>query len=499
MVEQVYHALEGVAAYLWGWPMLVFLLATGGMMTVVLGGLQFTKLVPALWAALGPAGRVSHGKGSISNRAALMTALAATVGTGNIAGVATAIAIGGPGALLWMWVSGLLGMALKFAEALLGVHYRVKLADADKYHGGPMYYLSLGAGLPWLGALYAVLIALAAMCIGGMVQNNAIVDVMRGTFGFEPLYVGGMVVVAAALVMFGGVRQIAMVADKLVPAMIVLYVAAGMMVLLANAAYIPQALWLVVDSAFNGHAAAGGFAGAGVMAAMRFGLARGVFSNESGQGSAAIVAATAQTKHPVEQALVSMTQTFIDTIVVCTFTGLVILVSGAWTSEAAASAGAGLTSLAFTAGLGGASIEGIPLGGAIVAVSLLLFSFSTILGWGYYGQQGAVYALGTRVAKPYLAVFLLATFGGAWVLDMAANAKVGVLAVWALADVLVGIMIVPNLIGLWLLAGTVRRLTADYFTVQASGGKYKYPAFYEDRLANTALPVKRKKASMRKR
>lgn len=499
MVAAIYHALESVAAVLWGWPMLAFLLATGCMLTWRLRGLQFVELAGALWAALGPAGSKRHGAGSITNRQALMTALAATVGTGNIAGVATAIALGGPGAVLWMWVSGVLGMAMKYSEALLGVHYRVKLRDANGYHGGPMYYLSLGAGWPLLGMLYAVMIALAATCIGGMVQNNAIADAIASSFGFEPLAVGSLVVLAAAVVMFGGLKQIAQVADKLVPLMIVVYVVAGTMILLANAAYIPMALQLIVDSAFNGHAAAGGFAGAGVMAAMRFGLARGVFSNESGQGSAAIVAAPAQTKHPVEQALVSMTQTFIDTIVVCTFTALVILVTGVWQSDAAVSAGASLTSLAFATGLGGVTVGGYSLGASVVAVSLLLFSFTTILGWGYYGQQGAVYVLGPKAAKPYLVVFLLMTLAGAGALQLAQESKTGVLAVWALADVLVGIMIIPNLLGLWMLSGLVVRLTQDYLAVRTSGGTYKYPAFYEDRLANTTLPVKRGKKALRAR
>lgn len=478
-MQSLHMYLETMSGLLWGWPMLVLLMGTGLMMHVVLRGLPLRLLPVAMWSALGPKGRRVAGKGAISNRAALMTALAATVGTGNIAGVATAIALGGPGAVFWMWVSGIVGIALKFAEALLGVYYREKKPDGS-FLGGPMTYLSKGVGLPWLGTVYGVLIGFAALCVGGMVQANAMADSLGSTFGWSPLWVGAVVAGSAAVIMFGGLSRIAQIADKLVPLMIGVYVLAGSLILLANAAYIIPALELIVHSAFTGTAAAGGFAGAGVMLAMRFGLARGIFSNESGLGSAAIVAATAQTKHPVEQALISMTQTFIDTLVVCTFTALVIVVTGVGQSGAAASAGASLTGLAFSAGLGGATVGGLLLGNVIVAVCLVLFSYTTVLGWGYYGQQGAVYVFGSKVAKPYLVLFLLGTFLGAYMLELASSVKDGVLMVWLLADIATGLLMIPNLFGLWVLRGTVARLTHDYLRVERFGGKYLYPAFHAD-------------------
>lgn len=477
---QSFHTyLETVSGLLWGWPMLVLLMGTGLMMHGVLRGLPLRLLPSAMWDALGPKGSRIAGKGAITNRAALMTALAATVGTGNIAGVATAIALGGPGAVFWMWVSGIVGISMKFAEALLGVYYREAKPDGG-FLGGPMTYLSKGVGLPWLGSMYGVLIAFAALCLGGMIQSNSIADSLGSTFGWSPLWVGVVVAGAAAVVMLGGLNRIAQTADKLVPLMIGVYVLAGSLILVANAAYIWPALELIVRSAFTGTAATGGAAGAGLMLAMRYGLARGIFSNESGLGSAAIVAATAQTKHPVEQALVSMTQTFIDTLVVCTFTALVIVVTGVGQSGLAASAGASLTGLAFSTGLGGAMVGGLQLGNVIVAVCLVMFSFTTVLGWGYYGQQGAVYVFGSKVATPYLLVFLVGTFLGAYMLELASSVKDGVLMVWLLADIAVGLLMIPNLIGLWVLRGTVARLTQDYLRVERFGGKYLYPAFHAD-------------------
>ncbi|MFZ2586893.1 MAG: amino acid carrier protein [Alphaproteobacteria bacterium] len=479
MMISLHSLLETVAGYLWGWPMLVLLMGTGLMMNIALRGLPLRLLVPSMWDALGPKGSRVSGSGAITNRAALMTALAATVGTGNIAGVATAIALGGPGAVFWMWVSGIIGIALKFAEALLGVHYRSRGADGH-LRGGPMSYLSKGVGLPWLGTLYGALIGFAALCVGGMVQSNSMADSLLTTFGWSPMWVGLVVAGSAAVIMFGGLGRIAQAADKLVPLMIGVYVLVGTLILLANAAYVLPALKLIVTSAFTGTAATGGFAGAAVMMAMRFGLARGIFSNESGLGSAAIVAATAQTKHPVEQALVSMTQTFIDTIVVCTFTALVIVVTGVWQSTEVASAGASLTGLAFSTGLGGVTVAGIPLGAAIVAVCLVLFSFTTVLGWGYYGQQGAVHVWGPKVAKPYLVLFLILTFMGAYMLQLAASVKDGVLMVWLLADIATGLLMIPNLFGLWVLRKQVVNLTHDYLAVEKRGGAYKYKAFHEE-------------------
>lgn len=475
-LDALHHVLATVAGYLWGWPMLLLLVGTGVWLTLLLRGMQLWMLYPALKEAFGPEGSKPKGPGSISNRAALFTALAATVGTGNIVGVATAIATGGPGAMFWMWMSGLLGMALKYSETLLGVHYRVRTADGE-YRGGPMYYLTSGARMPWLGKLYALFLAFATLSIGGMVQSNGVADAMHDGFGLSPTWVGVAITFAAALIMFGGVKSIARMADVLVPAMIALYVVGGMLVLMANAAYIPGMFREIFSDAFTGSAMAGGFLGSSLLMAMRYGLARGVFANESGLGSAAIVAAAAKTRHPSEQALISMTQTFIDTFFVCTFTGLVILVTGAWKSADVASAGASLTNLAFDTGLGHLTMMGFPVGSSIVAVCLTLFAFTTVLGWGYYGQQGAVYLLGPKIAKPYLLLFLLCTFFGAAVLDVASTVKDGVAFIWTIADITTGLMMIPNLFALWLLSGTIRRLTFDYLHATRTGRDFIHQPF----------------------
>jgi AGCS family alanine or glycine:cation symporter len=481
-----------VAGYLWGWPMLILLVGTGFWLTLRLRGLQFRMLVPALIQVFGRQNTAA--KGMISNRSALLTALAATVGTGNIAGVATAIALGGPGAMFWMWVSGLLGMALKYSETLLGVHYRVQQTDGT-FRGGPMYYLSKGVQMPVLGGLFALFLAFAALSIGGMVQSNSIADAMLSGFGWNPTLVGGAITLVAATIMFAGLKAIARVADWLVPFMIVLYAGAGILILCANAGAVPGLFHAIFAEAFTGTAAAGGFAGSTVMLAMRYGLARGVFANESGLGSAPIVAATAKTVHPTEQALISMTQTFIDTFFVCTFTGLVILVTGAWQEVGVASAGASLTNVAFNAGLGNVAVAGVPVGSTLVALSLGLFAFTTILGWGYYGQQGAVYLFGKKVATPYMVFFLLCTFFGAAVLDWAASVREGVTLIWTIADIATGLMMLPNLLALCVLAPKVRRLTFDYLRHVETGAPLAYPAFaeseypMESKLSHVAAPA----------
>jgi AGCS family alanine or glycine:cation symporter len=416
--------------------------------------------------------------GAISNRAALWVALAATVGTGNIAGVATAITLGGPGAVFWLWVSGVLGLALKYSETMLGVHYRVTLPDGS-VRGGPMYYLKYGAHLPTLGWLYALALGFAAFSVGAMVQSNSMADVMATSFGVPPVWFGAAITLAAAAIMLGGLQRIADVANYMVPFMIGLFVLTGCTILLFNAAYIPQTFALIFDYAFAPAAAGGGFAGAAVAAAMRYGLARGIFSNESGLGSAAVVAATARTRHPAEQGLIAMTQTFIDTLVVCTFTALVILVSGAWQAQGLASGGGALSAFAFDAGLGFLSVGEVPIGGAIVAISLMLFAFTTILGWGYYGQQGAVYALGAKAAKPYLYIYLVLVFVGAAVIELAPTVREGVALVWLTADITVALMLIPNLIALLILAPTVRRLTRDWLTHQRTGNMLRFAAFHQ--------------------
>ena len=451
-MEGVIQLLGQISSFVWGPLFLVpLLLLTGFYLTIRLRGLQFTELFHSLWLAL-VVRKEEGAEGDISHFQALMTALAATVGTGNIVGVATAIAAGGPGALFWMWITGLVGMATKYSEALLSVHYRT-VDERGEQTGGPMYYLergiggSLGKGL---GIAFAVFASVAAFGIGNMVQSQAVSDAISNsaaTFGMDihPGVVGFVVAVLAALVILGGIKSIGRFTGTFVPLMIVLYMGGASLVLILNYQGIPDAIALVFQSAFSGTAATGGFLGAGVAAAIRFGVARGIFSNESGLGSAGIAAAAAQTKEPVRQALVSMTQTFIDTLVVCSFTGLAIISTGAWNQGLD---GAGLTQAAFRTGLPG------EWGGLIVAVSLTLFAFSTMLGWAYYGEKSLEYLMGEKAVTPYRLIFVVAIFvGSLGTIDF----------VWLLSDILNGMMALPNLIGLVLLAGVIVRETRSYF------------------------------------
>ncbi|MBW7997595.1 MAG: sodium:alanine symporter family protein [Candidatus Glassbacteria bacterium] len=449
-MEQITDAVGYLSNLVWGPPMLILLVGTGVYLTVILRGLQFTTLLPSLHLALVKR-RDPGSEGDISHFQALMTALAATVGTGNIAGVATAIHLGGPGALFWMWITGLFGMATKYAEALLAVKYRT----TDKRGlmcGGPMYYISEGLGWKWLGVLFAVFATVASFGIGNMVQSNSVCDAINTTFGISPTVTGLVITLATGLVILGGIRSIGRVTGLLVPLMIVFYILAALYVLIARADQLGAAFALIFQQAFTPTAAGGGFAGATVMMTIRMGVARGVFSNESGLGSSAIAAAAAQTRHPVRQAMVSMTQTFIDTLVVCTLTGLAIIVSGVWDSG---DTGAGLTTMAFNAVIPG------EVGGWIVAVSLTLFAYSTILGWSYYGEKSLEYLAGERAVMPYRLVFTLVVMVGA-------VSKLNF--VWLISDVMNGLMAVPNLIGLLMLSGVVVKVTAGYFNSKSSGG-----------------------------
>lgn len=446
MVERLDQWVSSASDFVWGPFLLIpLLLLTGLYLTIRLRGIQFTRLWHSLWLAL-VVRKEAEAEGDISHFQALMTALAATVGTGNIVGVATAIAAGGPGALFWMWMTGLVGMATKFAEAVLSVKYRTTDAHG-RQAGGPMYYLSAGiqGGFGrFLGLAFALFAAVAAFGIGNMVQSNSMADSLEASFGF-PVAVSGLVIaLAAAAVILGGIRSIGRFTGVFVPVMIVAYLGGSGFILLRHLAEIPVALGLIFESAFSGSAAVGGFAGAAVREAIRFGVARGIFSNESGLGSAGIAAAAAQTRVPVRQALVSMTQTFIDTLVVCSFTGLALIVTGAWQSG---ENGAPLTQLAFQQGLGG------EWGGWVVTIALTLFAFSTILGWSYYGEKSMEYLLGPRSVMPYRALFVIATFFGAIrSLDF----------VWTVSDLMNGLMALPNLIGLVLLSGVIVREVAEY-------------------------------------
>ena len=451
-MDRLNTIIGSINAFAWGPPMLSILGGTGVLLTL---GLVFMP-----WRKVGYGFRLlfdkseAVGEGEVKPFNALMTALSATVGTGNIAGVATAIALGGPGAIFYMWLIALFGMATKYAEAVCAVTYR-EVDATGKYVGGPMYYLRNGVGEfapelgKWLGLTFAVFGAVAAFGIGNAVQVNSMAAALDNSFGL-PKWITGVVVAAlVGVVVIGGIRRIGDVAGKLVPAMIVLYLGAAILILAINITAIPEAIGLIFTHAFTPAAATGGFAGAAVAAAIRFGIARGVFSNESGLGSAAIAHAAAQTNSPVRQGIIAMLGTFIDTIVVCTMTALVILTSGAWTmtgSDGGGLTGAVLTSTGFQASMAG--------GQYIVTIALAVFAFTTILGWSYYGERCWQYLFKEKSLVIYRVL---------WVAAALAFANVKVDLVWNLADTLNGLMALPNLIGLLLLAPMVFKVTRQYF------------------------------------
>jgi len=431
----------------WGVPLIVLLVGTSVYLTLLLRGLQFRKLWHALYLAFFT--RKEEGAdGDISHFQALMTALAATVGTGNIVGVATAISTGGPGALFWMWISGLVGMATKYSEAVLGVRFRETDARGEK-SGGPMYYLE--NGIRWgklghvLATAFALFAAIAAFGIGNGVQSHSIAEAVSNVTGLSRLTIGLATAFLVATVILGGVKSIGRFTGVFVPLMILTYMGAATVILVLNFDRVPDAFRLVFEHAFSGRAAAGGAVGYTISQAIRSGISRGVFSNESGLGTGAIAAAAAQTREPVRQALVSMTQTFIDTLVVCTFTGIVILSTGVWETGLG---GASLTQQAFSTGLPG------EWGHRVVAVCLSFFAFSTILGWSYYGERNLQYLVGAKAIVPYRLLFVAVT-------AVAAVAELDI--VWAVSDVMNGLMAFPNLIGLLLLSGLVLRETRSYF------------------------------------
>ncbi len=433
-MEQLNSFFAAASGFVWGVPLLVLLVGTGIFLTVRLRGIQVTMLGHALRETfarpkVNEAGDVSHFK-------ALMIALAATIGTGNIIGVATAISVGGPGALFWMWVTAAVGMATKYAEGVLAVKYRVVDANGEMA-GGPMYYLERGLGQKWLGFLFALFGAIASFGIGNMVQANAVAGNLQESLGFDTTVTGVVLAICTAVVILGGVKKIGNVSAVMVPVMAVVYVGGCLLILGRFAGEVPGALALVFQDAFTGTAATGGFLGATVMLAIQKGVSRGVFSNESGLGSAPIAAAAAKTNEPCEQALVSMTGTFIDTIIVCSMTGLVLIVTGAWHSGAAVTA---LTRSAFDTGLPG------NFGGFIVSFGIIFFAYSTILGWAYYGEKCMEYLFGVRALLPYRLFYSVCVAIGATVkLDL----------VWNFADVMNGLMAIPNLIGLLGLSGVI--------------------------------------------
>ncbi len=451
-MDRLNAIIDAINAFAWGPPMLGILGVTGVLLTLGLVFMPWRKVGYGFQLLFDKDG--ATGEGEVKPFNALMTALSATVGTGNIAGVATAIALGGPGAIFYMWLIALFGMATKYAEAVCAVTYRERDATG-KFVGGPMYYLRNGVGEfapelgKWLGLAFAVFGAVAAFGIGNAVQVNSMAAALDNSFGVPEWATGVIVAALVGVVVIGGIRRIGEVAGKLVPAMIVLYLGAALLILAINVTAIPDAIGLIFTHAFTPAAATGGFAGAAVAAAIRFGIARGVFSNESGLGSAAIAHAAAQTNSPVRQGIIAMLGTFIDTIVVCTMTALVILTSGAWTmtgADGAGLTGAVLTSTGFETSMAG--------GHYIVTIALAIFAFTTILGWSYYGERCWQYLFKEKS---------LVIYRGLWVLAALAFANVKVDLVWNLADTLNGLMAVPNLIGLLLLAPMVFKVTRQYF------------------------------------
>ncbi|PKP76512.1 MAG: sodium:alanine symporter family protein [Alphaproteobacteria bacterium HGW-Alphaproteobacteria-3] len=443
-MDFITELLDIVNKQLWGVPMLVALGATGLFLMI---GLRFIPLrkIPTAFSLMAKKG---EGEGDISPFQALMTALAATVGTGNIVGVATAIFLGGPGALFYMWVIALIGMATKYSEAVCAIAWR-EVDELGNHVGGPMYYIKNGVGArfpqiaTFLAPTFAVFAALAGFGIGNTTQANSVADALYTSFAV-PEWVTGLIIMAAVgLVLIGGIRRIAEVASALVPSMIVLYVGTAIVVLLMNASAIPDALALVFTHAFEPAAAAGGFAGASVAAAIQLGVARGVFSNEAGLGSAPIAHAAARTKDPVQQGLIAMLGTFIDTIIVCTMTGLVILTSGAWMTG---KRGAELTSAAFS--------NTFTFGNEIVAVALSVFAFTTLLGWSYYGEKAVEFLFGVKGIMPYRLL---------WVLVIPIGATQSLDFVWKLADALNAMMAIPNLIALLILSPAIFAMTRNYW------------------------------------
>jgi AGCS family alanine or glycine:cation symporter len=420
--------------------MLTLLVGTGLYLTILLKGMQFRALPLAFKLIFR---KDHHHEGDITHFAALMTALAATVGIGNIVGVATAITLGGPGAVFWMWMTGLVGMATKYSEAVLAMKYREK--GPHGMRGGPMYYLAKGAGLPWLGTIFAIFTACAAFGIGNMTQANATAKIFESTFHIAPYITGWVLMILTGAVILGGIKSIGKFTSFLVPFMIVGYVGTSLVVLFIRIDQIPHAFGLIFSNAFSPASATGGFAGATIAAAMRYGIARGVFSNESGLGSAPIAAAAARTGDPVKQALVSMTQTFIDTLVVCTMTALIILTATSWTHGISASE---LTSASMAETLG-------DTGKIIVAISTALFAYSTLIGWNYYGEKAIEYLFGSKSIAIYRVVFTAAVIVGA---------TMSLELVWNFSDLMNGMMAIPNLIGLLLLSKVIKAETDRFFS-----------------------------------
>lgn len=443
-MQELENILNQISSFVWGPPLLILLFGTHIYLTIRLKFIQ-RYIGKAIKISLK---RGAEGEGDVSHFGALTTALAATIGTGNIVGVATAVAMGGPGAVLWMWLTGVFGIATKYAEALLSVKYRVK-NSRGQMAGGPMYVLERGMNKKWLGVTFAFLTAVAAFGIGNMVQANSVSMLVRDTFQISPWITGAIMTALTAIVILGGIKSIARACEGLVPFMAFFYVLGCIIILVMNYRVLPDTISLIFSSAFTGQAAVGGFLGAGMREAIRFGIARGLFSNESGLGSAPIVAAAAQTANPVRQALVSSTGTFWDTVVVCAMTGLVVVGTGMWQNGGD---GATLTKNAFAM---------IPyVGPTVLTVGLLTFVFSTILGWSYYGEKAAEYLFGTGIIKYYRLL---------WVAAVMVGSVATLPMVWSFADIANGLMAVPNLISLIVLTPVIISETKKYLGAELKG------------------------------
>ncbi len=439
--------LGNISSLVWGWPLMILLIGTGLWLTISTKGFQF-RILPHALALIFKKHNEKTGDGDISNFQALMTALAATVGTGNIVGVATAIAVGGPGAIFWLWITGLLGMVTKYSEALLAVEYRIHRPDGSTA-GGPMYYIEKGLKCKPLAIAFAIFTVFASFGIGNMTQSNVVAASMKSVFELNPAVTGIGVLLLSAPALLFGIKGIARITSVIVPFMIISYIILAVGILIVNAEALPATFALIFRHAFTPTAAAGGFSGAILIQTIRSGLARGLFSNESGLGSAPIVAAAARTKCPVTQAMISMTQTFIDTLVVCTLTALLILSSGSWMETGAndnALTGLALTTAAFSKCYGA-------WGKHLVSMATLLFAWSTLIGWSYYGEKALEYLSNGRGIFVYRLTYLAAIYFGC-------TLKLN--TVWTISDIFNGLMAFPNLIALVILSPFVIKTTRDF-------------------------------------
>ncbi len=449
-MDKLNAILEAISGFLWGWPMIILLLGTHLFLTLRLRFPQ-RHIFKAIKLSVS---KDKGADGEVSQFGALATSLAATIGTGNIVGVGTAIALGGPGSVFWCWLTGILGMATKYGEGLLAIKYR-ESDGRGRMHGGPMYALEKGVGMKWLGVIFALCTAFASFGIGSTVQSNAISAMTRTVLGTSPALIGGVVTLLAALVIIGGVKKIAKVCTALVPFMAILYVVGCIAILIMNSDFVWPAIQLIFRSAFNPAAAGGGLAGASIMIAARYGIARGLFSNESGLGSAPIVAAAARTKNPVRQALVSSTGTFWDTVVICAMTGVVIVSSILAFPDISFEDGGELTSKAFS------QIRHI--GSPLLAFGSLTFAFSTILGWSYYGERAIEYLVSrTRVGKLISPEWMIRIYRIIFLVSVFAGAVVSLEMVWNVADIFNALMAIPNLLALLLLSGVIVSETRKY-------------------------------------